>query len=171
MEELVSPTYGTIEFIGDSDHVPKDEQENGVVAGLDRVMTINIHANSDHDIFSPLNGEISSFFLKNGIFKKDEFDSQNPHNGRLYITIKPNQTHQINQRIVVCLEIGKPEYNTNRIKINVTTYQSVQKGQQIGEILIGSTAYLYYSSQYYLQYYSVVGGLTPILSSIFNRYY
>jgi len=98
---------------------------------------IYISQNDNHDIFSPIYGKINQIYFKNGIFKDDTFHSEYDHTGRLFIKME-----NIYGNLKFIIEVGKPQYITDTIKVSVSENDFLESGQKIGQIIIGSTAYI-----------------------------
>ena len=160
-ESVVSPTYGTIVGIGNNTDLIANNRDSRV--------TIYIAKEDDHLVFAPVSGKIHHVFTVNGKFSPEtNLFVANPnlpyemHTGRIYL-------EWADRRITMALEVGKPKYVTDRVKMSVNFGYEVESGRKIGEILIGSTSYVYYNSYDYRIPESVslgtvvVGGMTAIL--------
>lgn len=116
---LLSPVYGLIQHIA-----PK-------------IICFNIRPHDMHSVHAPFDARIVSItpFVRAYRAPKGEI-------GRVYITFQSIQEPDF--YAVLMLEVGKPLYITDRIRIDVIPQQQVSAGQVIGEILLGSFACLYF---------------------------
>jgi len=150
---IVAPTFGTIVNISRND----DE----MVSDKNTKMTIYIAPTDNHKVFAPLDGKIIMIKTVKGSFVVKTFKSKEEHTGRIYLYL---------ENVVLALEVGKPQYITDTVKLDVAKGDYVLKGKEIGEIIIGSTAYIFYNSNEYKPIASknqkIIGGISEILNKI-----
>lgn len=119
MNQIVAPTSGVINKI-----------KNNKVQ-------IYIAPEDDHHVFSPVSGIISKITIENGHWirhiETDEFVADFKKDGRVTVQIQTN----FGKLVSFWLEVGEG-YITDRIKLSVTEGSRVNKGDLIGEIILGS---------------------------------
>lgn len=112
---IVSPVNGIIESV----------TEQGNIISI----RTYIPATSNHNIFSPKDGVIIDVKKFNGEWTRQIFKAFETKIARLTLVIDD---------IDFWIEVGKPFYITNRIKILKNKGDQVKQGENIGEILLGS---------------------------------
>jgi len=122
-EAILSPVHGQVELIEDKN------------------ISIYIAQTDNHDILAPVSGiieitnvELGKLFLKDNkavIFEEEKIFQIPGHNAR--ITFKING-------ISFYVEVGKPDYITDKVRLYFHNKDFVRQGAKIGEILIGSRA-------------------------------
>lgn len=106
---------------------------NGVVKYIDEDrITIYISPSDDHKIFSPIDGKITYISITNGYWERHYYKTIYSKTGHLSI--------HINNQIKFWVEVGKPKYITDTIRVDVSENDIVKQSQILGEILIGSLA-------------------------------
>lgn len=115
-----------------------------VEKGSPRYITIYIPVEANHDVHAPVTGTIESMDREKGSIRRSSatvstFQAESGEIGRLTIGIlTPDGTH-----VSFFLEVGKPVYVTDRIRINRGLGDKVKSGEVIGEIILGSLARVY----------------------------
>ena len=121
---IISPTYGIITKIQDNIiHI--------------YIRGYNDEKEDNHDIFSPISGNIKKNFEEIKLKRKGEYIN----NDILYI-FDENKKGRLNikiKNIKFSIEVGKG-YITNSIRLSNKT--KFKKGQKIGEIIIGSYCFI-----------------------------
>jgi len=114
MTNIISPVNGEIRYIDDSR------------------ITIYISAKDNHKIYAPMSGEISYMSITNGYWERQYYKTIYGKTGHLSV--------EINKTISFWVEVGKPKYITDTIRVDYKEGDTVEEGQRIGEIIIGSLA-------------------------------
>ncbi len=106
---------------------------NGEILQLDtEKITIYISESDNHQIYSPLSGKITYMSITNGSWQRKYYKTIYNKTGHL--------TVEINNNISFWVEVGKPKYITDTIRMDYNIDDEVEEGQRIGEIIIGSLA-------------------------------
>jgi hypothetical protein len=106
---------------------------NGQIISMDsRKITIYISVNDNHQIYAPLGGEITYMSITNGSWKRKYYTTVFNKTGHL--------TVEINNIVSFWVEVGKPKYVTDTIRVDYEMGDTVEQGKVIGEIIIGSLA-------------------------------
>lgn len=123
---VVSPVYGVVSDIGDDS------------------ITIYIARNDDHRVFAPTSGTVTQIESFQGSWTRNIFQASVHKTARTTITIQ-NQHYDL--PVSFWLEVGKPKYITDRIRIDKgkTVGEMLTQGEQMGEILLGSLAEVHFN--------------------------
>lgn len=118
---IVSPVYGEITSITNNS------------------IEIYISSSDNHNIFAPISGKITNINLDKGFWKREiqtkYFKTIEYKTGRLTVYIGD---------VYFWVEVGKPKYITDTIRFDYNINDDIIQGQNIGEIIIGSLAKIYF---------------------------
>ena len=106
---------------------------NGVISDVDSrngLIQIYISPTDNHTIYAPMTGRITNITHENGSWTKQVFQAYEEKTARVTI--------EIDGIMEFWLEVGKPTYITDRIRITKNVGDSIVQGEIIGEILLGS---------------------------------
>lgn len=148
---LVSPTFGIITKI-----------TNNIIHIY--IRGYNDEKEDNHNIFSPITGEIKKTFEKIKLKRKGEYTN----NDILYI-FDENKKGRLNMKIKninFSVEVGKG-YITNSIRLS--NKKKFKKGEKIGEIIIGSYSFIKIPKNYIINVNlndELIGGKTIIATKI-----
>ena len=160
---FISPVYGVIISDRKIDIGSGNTTEN-------RELNIYVDPKDVKTVFAPTSNAPSRIWIKYGSwtrvvpeFHKREtrnFVATEKHKGRVYFQWGPKR-----DGIFFALEVGEG-YITETVRVDIEENESVKKGAEIGEILIGSTLLVYYdNNQWELlvkPHQKVEGGRTPL---------
>ena len=149
--------------------VSDTKNDNEITKNLfNRKIRIYIDREDNHEIYAPATGKITNISEEYGKFKTvfpylnaKEFKSDDMHTGRIYFFMSIG--------ICFAIEVGKPQYITDTVSLDIEEGDRIEVGEKIGEILIGSTSYIFYNDTEYkfIQKIGTVlsGGNTTLLES------
>ena len=123
--EVLSPVNGTISNI----------TENSI--------QIYIEPIGNHQIYAPISGTVSNISNVEGSWTRNIFQTNVNKTGRTEIDIT---NPIIKNPVSLWLEVGKPKYIVDKIRINITKNDEVKIGELVGEILLGSLAELHFDN-------------------------
>lgn len=105
---------------------------SGIVERVEaKSVYIYIAPEDDHGIYAPIAGKLSYNYEEGTFFPPKFFTIKEPKTGRLFMTI---------QNVSFYVEVGKPQYITNTVRIEKEGI--VAAGEKVGEILIGSRSWI-----------------------------
>ena len=113
--------------------IPIVAQVSGVITDVDLErgsIRIYLPPTGDHTIYSPMSGDITSISSVKGRWKDKVFQAWEDKIARV--------TVEIDKKIDFWVEVGKPLYITDRIRISKQKNEHVEKGEEIGEVILGS---------------------------------
>lgn len=147
--------------------VSDTKNDNEITKPLfNRKIRIYIDREDNHEIYAPATGRITNISEEHGKFKTvspytKKFKSDDMHTGRIYFFMSVG--------ICFAVEVGKPQYITDTVSLDIEEGDQIEIGKKIGEILIGSTSYIFYNDTEYdfIQRSGTVvsGGNTVLLES------
>ena len=108
----------------------------GVLHGY--YIQILIDVEDPHEVYAPIDGYIKDIQFIEGKFHEKVFEVEVLKTGKAIISLEGDVEMHFT------LEVGKPRYVTNRIRIDKKIGDYVRQGELIGEILLGSLAYVYF---------------------------
>jgi hypothetical protein len=124
---------------------------NGIVTDIgDDTITIYIRRTDDHNIYSPTSGTLTNIYNYQGSWYRHIFQADVNKIARTTISIK---NPYLNKPISFWLEVGKPKYITDRIRLNKNIGNDLYSGENIGEIILGSLAEIHFNG---IQHYKTV---------------
>lgn len=148
---IISPVSGIVEDIGDD------------------TITIDIRQKDNHNVYSPVNGILSSISSYHGSWTRHIFEANVNKIARVIVSIKNTN---LNELISLWLEVGYPKYITDRIKIDKNINDNVYSGEYIGKIILGSLAEIHFNG---IKHYNtiakgsiLIGGQTLITCIILS---
>lgn len=135
---IISPVHGTISFVSSDSR----SESASAQSAKSRVMpvegnlqiTIYISPKDNHTIYAPKTGKITNITHFNGKWIRKVFQADVEKIARVTIEMDP---------IDFWIEVGKPLYLTDRIRVEKNIGDNVTKGEQLGEIILGSLAELH----------------------------
>lgn len=123
--EIVSPVSGFVDRV--------DEFGNVLFV---------IRTTDDHEVRAPVSGEVTRIEGEGGVFEGDRWTVQAPKTERLTFEIGG---------IEFKLEVGKPRYVTDTVRVDAKVGDVVERGHLVAEILLGSRAELVAPSDPYFE--------------------
>lgn len=149
-----------IEYNDSDEFIPIVSPVNGIITPMSNNKSIRIYISptDNHDVFSPMDGVITNITTYNGKWTRQIFEA--------YIDKIARVTIEINNSVNFFIEVGYPEYITDRIRIRKKIGNRVSLGEHIGQIILGSMVELHLQKgQFYIPDYvrsglEVVGGQT-----------
>lgn len=111
---------------------------NGVVVESPDTNSVRIYIapNDEHTIFAPVDGSITDIRKFNGSWHRKVFQAYEEKTARVTVEFDTNLDFWV--------EVGKPLYITDRIRLDKGVSGSVIQGEPIGEILLGSLAEVHF---------------------------
>ena len=154
--QIVAPTYGFVTEVTTTK------------------ITVYIPRKANHNVFAPAGGWITSIEAFQGDWLRPIFQSWVKKTGRVIIGMAtpitppfsssdadadeiPPTTTQISELndpwmfTEFWLEVGKPKYVTDRVRLDIDTDDRVEAGDKIGEILLGSLSEIHFSDQFVIE--------------------
>lgn len=123
---------------------------------------IYITSQSDHRIFVPIDGALFPPTIKNGFIIEDPIHSHEKkqsfrqnintqHTAEITWSIIHRNHSNADSRIYFTIQIGKPKFITDKIRIDKVAYDKIEckAKERLGEILLGSRAIIYLPTKYY----------------------
>ena len=137
---------------------------NGIVTDIGPdTITINIRPNDKHHVYGPLDGLFVDISSQQGSWYRHVFHANVNKIARTTISIK---NIQLNAIISFWLEVGKPKYITDRIRLDRNVGDIIHRGELIGEIILGSLAEVHFNGLPHQTYVTrgsiLVGGRTVV---------
>lgn len=121
--EIISPVSGQVTKVG---------HKNG-----EANITIYIPPEFNHSIFSPIEGQVVDIKAFQGTFSHHIYKSSIHETGRILVTI---QSYLFDvEPISFWIEVGEG-YITDMVRLEISIGSHVEKGKEIGSIVIGSLA-------------------------------
>lgn len=145
-------------------------QVSAPITGL--AVQIYIPVKEIHTVHAPISGVVAAINAEEGMLTTEHgrtvFEVPEPKVGKAWIRVDDVEK---DLSVAFWLEVGKPQYVTNKVRLDVKTGDRVTAGQEIGEIILGSLAMVHLpSGSVPLVSYdpiahkgtALAGGITPI---------
>lgn len=107
---------------------------SGIVDGVDgasSTVRFVIRTTDDHEVRAPVPGVVKRVDGEGGVFRGELWTVPSPKTERIIFEIGD---------VEFALEVGKPKYVTDTIRVDAKVGDRVERGQVVAEILIGSRA-------------------------------
>jgi phosphatidylserine decarboxylase len=109
----------------------------GVVSRISRnTITVYISKDDKHTVYSPISGKITNIASYDGSWYRKVFTANVNKTSRVTVYLQNDNIKD--RQVSFWLEVGKPKYITNRIRMDFEKGSKVSKGLAIGEIILGS---------------------------------
>ena len=117
-----------------SNKIPIVSQVNGIITKIGEdhgKIRIYISPEDNHVIYAPMTGTITNITSKNGKWNREIFKAN-------FQVKYARVTVEIDEMIDFWIEVGKPKYITDRIRVTKKIGDKINVGENIGEIILGS---------------------------------
>lgn len=148
---------------------------SGIISSIDEdTITIYIRPKDDYSFFAPIDGKLINIKYYKGSWKKNIFNAQVNKITRMEIIARIKiliKNEYLDKPLSFWIEVGKPVYITDIIRLNKKINDKLIQGEKMGEIWLESLVLLHFNGIKHhniIKYFSrVIGGKT-ILSFIFK---